>query len=81
MSSGSFINEAMQLLRVFNQGRSSDVKLAGMATALLPGVIYILRWPSFEGFDHVDTAHLLLAISCVLVLRGSQRVTSPAEAL
>lgn len=53
--------------------------LAGIATALLPGVVYIFRWPSHLWFNHVDTAHVLLAASCVLILRGSQTATSPTE--
>src|SRR5687768_4258425 len=53
--------------------------LAGIATAFLPGVVYLLRWPSYAWFNHVDAAHVLLAICSVLIVRGSQPVTSPAE--
>jgi hypothetical protein len=53
--------------------------LGGIATALLPGVVYILRWPSYPWLNHVDTAHLLLVASCVLLLRGSQAAPSAVE--
>lgn len=59
----------------------SGWQMAGMATALLPGVVYILRWPSHLWFNHLDAAHVLLAVSCVLILRGAQRAASPTEAL
>ena len=58
---------------------TSGWHLAGVAMALLPGVVYLLRWPSYPWFNHVDTAHVLLAGSCVLILKGSQAVTSPTE--
>ena len=55
--------------------------MAGIATALMPGVVYILRWPSYSWFNHVDAAHVLLAACCVLILRGAQATTFPTEAL
>jgi hypothetical protein len=54
--------------------------LAGMLTALLPGVVYLARWPSHLWFNHVDTAHMLLAASCVLIHRGAMALASSAEA-
>ncbi|HUR20387.1 MAG TPA: hypothetical protein VMZ90_06220 [Vicinamibacterales bacterium] len=51
-------------------------QMIGIATALLPGVVYILRWPSHEWFSHVDAAHVMLAVSCVLILRGAQRAAA-----
>jgi hypothetical protein len=60
---------------------TSGWQLIGIATALLPGVVYILRWPSHAWFDHVDAAHLMLALSCVLILRGIRRAAAPLEAL
>lgn len=59
---------------------ASGWHLAGLATALLPGVVYLLRWPSSGLFNHLDVAHVLLAASCVLIFRGAQTATSPAEA-
>lgn len=59
----------------------SGWQMAGIAAALLPGMVYILRWPSYLWFNHVDAAHVLLAASCVLILRGAQSAVSPTEAL
>lgn len=59
---------------------TSGWQMAGIATALLPGLVYILRWPSYLWFNHVDAAHVLLAASCVLILRGAKAATSATEA-
>lgn len=60
---------------------TSGWQLIGIATALLPGVVYLLRWPSLLWFNHVDAAHVLLAASCVLILRGAIRAMAALEAL
>ena len=60
---------------------TSGWQVIGIATALLPGVVYLLRWPSHVWFNHVDAAHVLLAVSCVLILRGARKATAPLEAL
>lgn len=46
--------------------------LAGIAVAILPGWVYLLRWPSSVWFDHNDLAHVLMAASLVLVYRGAR---------
>jgi len=60
---------------------TSGWHLAGVVTALLPGVVYLARWPSHLWFNHVDTAHVLLAASCVLIHAGAKADATPAEAL
>lgn len=46
--------------------------VAGMATALLPGLAYIARWPSSPWFNHNDFAHVLLAVSLTLIFFGAR---------
>jgi len=55
--------------------------LAGVATALLPGAVYVIRWPSYAWFNHIDLAHVLLVASCVLIARGSRTVSRRAAAM
>lgn len=41
--------------------------VGGIATAFLPGVAYLARWPSGLWFNHNDFAHVLMAASFTLI--------------